>query len=203
MTNLLIKSESADLKINLGFLTASKAMPDEQFYQFCLSNPELRIERSALGEITIMPSAFSDTGNRNLKISQQVANWADSDGTGEVFDSSAGFTLPNGATRSPDTSWILAARWNALTDEQKASFAPIVPDFVIELRSASDTLKSLQEKMQEYIENGVRLGLLIDRKARKVYLYRSGQLSEVLDNPDGVSCEPELAGFVLKMAKIW
>ena len=117
MTNLLIKAESAVLTINLGFLTASKAMPDEQFYQFCLSNPELRIERSALGEITIMPPAFSDTGNRNLKISQQVANWADSDGTGEVFDSSAGFTLPNGATRSPDTSWILAARWNALTDE--------------------------------------------------------------------------------------
>lgn len=203
MTNLRIKSEFADLTINLGFLTASKAMPDEQFYQFCLSNPELRIERSALGEITIMPPAFSDTGNRNLKISQQVANWADSDGTGEVFDSSAGFTLPNGATRSPDTSWILAARWNALTDEQKASFAPIVPDFVIELRSASDTLKSLQEKMQEYIENGVRLGLLIDRKAREVYLYRSGQLPEVLDNPDGVSCEPELTGFVLKMAKIW
>lgn len=203
MTNLLIKSEFADLTINLGFLTASKAMPDEQFYQFCLSNPELRIERSALGEITIMPPAFSDTGNRNVKISQQVTNWADSDGTGEVFDSSAGFTLPNGAMRSPDTSWILADRWNALTDEQKASFAPIVPDFVIELRSASDTLKSLQEKMQEYIENGVRLGLLIDRKARKVYLYRSGQLPEVLDNPDGVSCEPELTGFVLKMAKIW
>lgn len=178
-------------------------MLDEQFYQFCLSNPELRIERSALGEITIVPPAFSDTGNRNLKISQQVANWADSDGTGEVFDSSAGFTLPNGATRSPDTSWILAARWNALTDEQKDSFAPIVPDFVIELRSASDTMKSLQEKMQEYIENGVRLGLLIDRKARKVYLYRSGQVPEILDNPDGVSYGPELVGFVLKMAKIW
>jgi len=203
MTSLLIKAESADLKINLGFLTASKAMPDEQFYQFCLSNPELRIERSALGEITIVPPAFSDTGNRNLKISQQVANWADSDGPGEVFDSSAGFTLPNGATRSPDTSWILAARWNALTDEQKASFAPIVPDFVIELRSASDTMKSLQEKMQEYIENGVRLGLLIERKARKVYLHRSGQAPEILDNPNGVSCGPELVGFVLKMAKIW
>ena len=203
MTSLLIKAESADIEINLGFLTASKAMLDEQFYQFCLSNPELRIERSALGEITIVPPAFSDTGNRNLKISQQVANWADSDGTGEVFDSSAGFTLPNGATRSPDTSWILAARWNALTDEQKDSFAPIVPDFVIELRSASDTMKSLQEKMQEYIENGVRLGLLIDRKARKVYLYRSGQVPEILDNPDGVSYGPELVGFVLKMAKIW
>ena len=203
MTNLLIKSESADLKIDLGFLTASKAMPDEQFYQFCLSNPELRIERSALGEITIMPPAFSDTGNRNFKISLQVGIWANEDGTGEGFDSSVGFTLPNGAMRSPDTSWILADRWNALTDEQKASFAPIVPDFVIELRSSSDTLKSLQDKMQEYIENGVRLGLLIDRKVRKVHLYRSGQVPEVLENPEVVSCEPELTGFVMKMVKIW
>lgn len=203
MTNLLIKAESADLKINLGFLTASKSMSDEQFYQFCLSNPELRIERSALGEITIMPPAFSDTGHRNFKISQQVGNWADLDGTGEVFDSSAGFTLPNGAVRSPDTSWILADRWDALTEEQKSSFAPIVPDFVIELRSVSDTLKSLQDKMQEYIENGVRLGLLIDRKARRVYFYRSGQLPEILESPDVVSCEPELMGFALKMSKIW
>lgn len=203
MTNLLIKAESADLKINLGFLTASKSMSDEQFYQFCLSNPELRIERSALGEITIMPPAFSDTGHRNFKISQQVGNWADLDGTGEVFDSSAGFTLPNGAVRSPDTSWILADRWDALTEEQKSSFAPIVPDFVIELRSVSDTLKSLQDKMQEYVENGVRLGLLIDRKARRVYFYRSGQLPEILESPDVVSCEPELMGFALKMSKIW
>ena len=178
-------------------------MTDAQFYQFCLSNPELRIERSALGEITIMPPVFSDTGNRNAKISQQVGNWADIDGTGEGFDSSAGFTLPNGAMRSPDTSWILADRWNALTEEQKSSFAPIVPDFVIELRSASDTLKSLQDKMQEYIENGVRLGLLLDRKARKVHLYRSGQVPEVLENPEVVSCEPELIGFVMKMVKIW
>ena len=203
MTSLLIKAESADLKINLGFLTTSKSISDEQFYQFCLSNPELRIERSALGEITIMPPAFSDTGHRNFKISQQVGNWADLDGTGEVFDSSAGFTLPNGAMRSPDTSWILSDRWNALTEAQKSSFAPIVPDFVIELRSVSDTLKSLQDKMQEYIENGVRLGLLIDRKAYRVYLYRSGQLPEILENPDVVSCEPELMGFALKMSKIW
>jgi Uma2 family endonuclease len=178
-------------------------MTDEQFYKFCLSNPDLRIERSALGEITIMPPAFSDTGNRNLKISQQVANWADEDGTGEVFDSSSGFTLTNGAIRSPDTSWILADRWNALTPEEKASFAPIVPDFVIELRSSSDTLKGLQEKMEEYIENGVRLGLLIDRKSRRVHRYRPGQSPDVLENPESVSCEPELAGFRLKMAKVW
>ena len=97
----------------------------------------------------------------------------------------------------------MADRWNALTEEQKSSFAPIVPDCVIELRPVSDTLKSLQDKMQEYIENGVRLGLLIDRKAHRVYLYRSGQLTEILDNPDVVSCEPELMGFALKMSKIW
>ncbi len=203
MTSLLIKTEPAHLKLDLAFLTASLPITEAQFYQLCLSNPDLRIERSALGEITIIPPAFSDTGNRNFKISYQVGNWAEQDGTGEVFDSSAGFTLPNGATRSPDTTWILSDRWNALTPEEKASFAPIAPDFVIELRSSSDTLKGLQDKMQEYIENGVRLGLLIDRKSRCVHRYRPGQLPEVLDNPETVSCEPELAGFVLKMAKIW
>jgi Uma2 family endonuclease len=203
MTSLLIKTEPANLKLDLAFLTASLPITSAQFYQLCLSNPDLRIERSALGEITIMPPAFSDTGNRNFKISYQVGNWADQDGTGEVFDSSAGFTLPNGATRSPDTTWILADRWNALTPEEKASFAPIAPDFVIELRSASDTLVGLQDKMQEYIDNGVRLGLLIDRKSRCVHCYRPGQVPEVLENPEIVNCEPELLGFELKMAKIW
>jgi Uma2 family endonuclease len=203
MTSLLIKTEPITLKVDLASLTASSPMTNARFYQFCLSNPDLRIERSALGEITIMSPAFSDTGNRNFKISQQVGNWADEDGSGEVFDSSAGFTMPNGATRSPDTSWILTDRWNALTPEEQASFAPIVPDFVIELKSTSDTLTGLQEKMQEYIENGVRLGLLIDRKSRRVHRYRPGQSPEVLDNPEQVSCEPELMGFALKMAKIW
>jgi Uma2 family endonuclease len=203
MTSLLIKTEPADLKVDLAFLTASLPMTDEQFYQFCLSNPDLRIERSALGEITIMPPAFSDTGNRNFKISHQVGTWAEQDGMGEVFDSSSGFTLTNGATRSPDTAWILADRWNALTPEEQASFAPIVPDFVIELRSSSDTLKGLQEKMEEYIENGVRLGLLIDRKNRRVHCYRPGKSPEVLENPEHVICDPELVGFELKMAKIW
>ncbi len=203
MTSLLIKAEPVNLKVDLASLTGSLPITEEQFYQLCLNNPELRIERSALGEITIMPPAFSDTGNRNFKISHQVGTWAEQDGTGEVFDSSAGFMLTNGATRSPDTAWILTDRWNALTPEQQASFAPIVPDFVIELRSASDTLEGLQEKMQEYIENGVRLGLLIDRKSRRVHRYRPGQSPEILENPESVSCEPELPGFALKMAKIW
>ncbi len=200
MTTLLIQSQSVSLTVNL---PAIKSMSVEQFYEFCLANRDLRIERTASGEVIIMPPAFSDTGNRNIKVAQQLANWADQDETGETFDSSAGFTLPNGATRSPDASWIKLERWNALTEEQKASFAPICPDFVIELRSSSDTLSGLQDKMQEYIDNGALLGFLIDRKNRKVYIYRPNQEPDILENPETVSGEPELPGFVLRMAKIW
>ncbi len=200
MTTLLIQTPSIPLTVNL---PAIKSMSLEQFYEFCLANRDLRIERTASGEVIIMPPAFSDTGNRNIKIAQQLANWAEQDGTGETFDSSAGFTLPNGATRSPDASWIKLERWNTLTEEQKASFAPICPDFVIELRSQSDTLSGLQDKMQEYMENGALLGLLIDRKNRKVYIYRPEREPEILDNPEVVKGEPVLPGFVLRMEKIW
>ncbi|WP_377476738.1 MAG: Uma2 family endonuclease [Microcoleus anatoxicus] len=200
MTTLLIPTQSVPMTIDL---PAIEPMTVEQFYQFCLANGDLRIERTASGEAIVMSPAFSDTSNRNGKISLQLANWAEQDGTGETFDSSAGFTLPNGATRSPDASWIKLERWNPLTEEQKASFAPICPDFVIELRSSSDPLKGLQNKMQEYIDNGVLLGLLIDRKNRKVYIYRPDREPEILDNPETVSADPELSGFVLRMAKIW
>ncbi|MEM6252750.1 MAG: Uma2 family endonuclease [Cyanobacteria bacterium P01_D01_bin.156] len=203
MTNLLVKSVQAAVPINLSSLTTLAKMSNQQFYEFCRTNPELRIERSADGEIIVMPPAFSDTGNRNGRIFGQLFIWSEADGTGEAFDSSSGFTLPNGAMRSPDAAWILAERWRALTPEQQASFAPIVPDFVVELRSSSDTLASLQEKMEEYIANGVRLGLLIDRKSCQVYIYRPSQTIEVLENPESVSCEPELSKFELKMAKIW
>ncbi|HEY9876941.1 MAG TPA: Uma2 family endonuclease [Leptolyngbyaceae cyanobacterium] len=200
MTTLLIQTESTPLTVNF---PAIASMTQAQFYDFCQANRDLRIERTATGEVVIMPPAFSDTGNRNLKIAQQLANWADEDGTGETFDSSAGFTLPNGATRSPDAAWIKLERWNALTDEQKASFAPICPDFVVELRSASDTLASLQAKMQEYVENGVVLGWLIDRKNRTIYVYRPGKAPVILENPETVSGDPELPKFCLRMAKIW
>lgn len=200
MTTLLIQTQSIPLTVNL---PAIKSMSVEQFYEFCLANRDLRIERTASGEVIIMPPAFSDTGNRNIKIAQQLANWAEQDGTGETFDSSAGFTLPNGATRSPDASWIKLERWNALTEDQKASFAPICPDFVIELRSKSDALKGLQDKMQEYIDNGALLGFLIDRKNRKVHIYCPNQEPEIVDNPETVSGEPVLPGFALQMAKIW
>ena len=197
MTTLLIQTENLPLTIQIA------SMSHEQFYEFCLANRDLRIERTATGEVVIMPPVFSDTGNRNIRISQQLVNWADQSGTGEVFDSSTGFTLPNGATRSPDASWIKLDRWNALSDEQKASFAPICPDFVIELRSSSDTLSNLQDKMQEYIDNGALLGLLIDRKNQTVHVYRPNQTPKILDAPSSVSAEPELPGFVLQMAKIW
>lgn len=203
MISLLVKSEHMSLPINLSSLTASSEMSDRQFYEFCRTNPDLRIERNANGEIIVMPPAFSDTGNRNGKVLGQLYVWSEVDGTGEVFDSSSGFTLPNGATRSPDAAWILSDRWNALSAEQQASFAAIAPDFVVELRSDSDTLVSLKEKMEEYVANGVRLGLLIDRKNRQVYLYRPGQEPEVLDAPESVRCDPELPLFALKLAKIW
>jgi Uma2 family endonuclease len=200
MTTLLIQTENSPLTVNL---PAIAPMTPVQFYEFCLANRDLRIERTADGDVVIMPPAFADTGNRNIKIAQQLANWADQDGTGEAFDSSAGFTLPNGATRSPDASWIRLERWQTLTESQKASFAPICPDFVIELRSSSDTLISLQDKMKEYLANGAVLGFLIDRKNCTVHLYRPQQEPIVLDNPDTVSGDPELPGFVLRMAKIW
>ncbi|MCC5647253.1 Uma2 family endonuclease [Nostoc sp. CHAB 5824] len=200
MTTLLIQTESTPLKVNLPSLVQ---MTNEQFYEFCQANGDLRIERTANGEVIIMPPAFSDTGNRNFNIAAQLGNWTEQDGTGIGFDSSTGFTLPNGAMRSPDASWIELERWNTLTDAQKASFAPICPSFVIELRSSSDRLIKLQEKMQEYIDNGASLGWLIDRQNRKVYIYRPNREVEILDNPEAVSGNLELPGFILRMGKIW
>ncbi|MBE8997452.1 Uma2 family endonuclease [Nostoc sp. LEGE 12447] len=200
MTTLLIQTESIPLTVNFPSLVQ---MTNEQFYEFCQANGDLRIERTANGEVIIMPPAFSDTGNRNFNIAAQLGYWTEQDGTGIGFDSSTGFTLPNGAMRSPDASWIELERWNALTDAQKASFAPICPSFVIELRSLSDRLIKLQEKMQEYIDNGTSLGWLIDRQNRKVYIYRPNREVEILDNPEAVTSNPELPGFILRMGKIW
>lgn len=199
MTTLLIQTESA---LTVNFPSVAQ-MTLAQFYEFCQANPDLRIERTATGEVVIMPPTFSDTGNRNFNLAAQLGAWTEQDGTGIGFDSSAGFTLPNGATRSPDASWIKLERWDTLTAEQKASFAPICPNFVIELRSAGDSLVKLQEKMQEYITNGASLGWLIDRKSRTVYQYRPNCEPVALEQPEPISGEPELPGFVLRLAKIW
>ena len=199
-TTLLVQTEATPLTISL---PATKPMTTREFYAFCQANPDLRIERTAAGEVIVMPPAFSDTGNRNFNIAVYLGIWSERDGTGLGFDSSAGFTLPNGALRSPDAAWIKLDRWNALSEREQASFAPICPDFVIELRSASDTLSKLQEKMAEYIANGASLGWLIDRKNRQVHIYRPSQETAVLDNPEKLSGGAELPGFSLPMAKVW
>jgi len=158
-------------------------LTDEQFYQLCQVNSKLRFERNAAGELIIMPPAGGETGNRNGRITQQLFNWADTDGTGIAFDSSTGFKLPNNADRSPDAAWVKLERWDALTPEQKERFIPLCPDFVIELLSPSDSLRVAQEKMQEYRDNGTRLGWLINRKARQVEIYRLDQEVEALQSP--------------------
>jgi len=200
MATLLVQTISTPMMIDLPWIVP---MTEEQFYEFCLANRDLRIERNSSGEVIVMPPAFSDTGNRNFNIAAQLWNWTERDGTGLGFDSSAGFTLPNGATRSPDAAWIKLVRWNELTEKQKASFAPICPDFVIELRSKSDTVASLQKKMEEYLANGTVLGWLIDRQNHQVQIYRPDQEPVILYDPKVVIGDPELSGFELVMAKIW
>jgi Uma2 family endonuclease len=182
----------------------SLEMSDDQFFDFCTMNREVRIERDRFGVISVMPPVGSGSGKRELGILGQLWVWSEQNGTGVAFSSSAGFKLPNGADRSPDAAWVKLDRWNALTPEQQEKFAPICPDFVVELRSASDNLKPLREKMEEYqVQPGFQLGLLVDRKHQRVYIYRSGQVEVCVENVTEISCEPELPGFVLQLARIW
>lgn len=179
------------------------AMTDDELFEFCQLNPDWRIERTAGGELIIMPPGGGETGIQNSQLNRLLGNWAEADGTGVVFDSSTGFTLPNGAKRSPDAAWLLRSRWEALTLEERRKFPPLCPDFVIELRSPTDTLAPLQDKMAEYITNGARLGWLIDPQERKVHVYRPDAQAVCLENPQQLSGDPVLPGFVLDLAKIW
>lgn len=182
---------------------ASVELTDEQFLRLCSDNSDLRIELTAQKVLVIMSPAGSKTGWRNAKITQRLANWTEQDDTGLAFDSSAGFTLPNGAKRAPDASWVRRARWEALSEEEQEVFAPLCPDFVIELRSPSDTLAMTQEKMREYIDNGAQLGWLIDPRTRRVYVYRPGEAPVCLEQPMILSAEPVLPGFVFNVQEIW
>ena len=177
-------------------------LDDNQFFAFCQLNRDWRIERTAEGELVVMPPTGWKTGNYNLRVSAALLAWADQDGAGVATDSSTGFDLPNGATRSPDAAWVRRSRLAALSEEQKARFLPLCPDFVIELRSLSDNVKTLQDKMQEYSDNGAQLGWLLDPIDRRVYVYRSGVAVECLENPATISGDPELPGFILDLAKI-
>ncbi|MBD2148620.1 Uma2 family endonuclease [Pseudanabaena sp. FACHB-1277] len=178
-------------------------LTDEKLFQLCQQNRDLRFERGAQGDITIMAPEGSDTGMRNLGLGSSLWNWNQRKNLGVAFGSSAGFILPNGAMRSPDVSWIKKERWEALTPEQQSKFAPICPDFVIELMSPSDSLSLTQAKMQEYQDNGARLGWLINRRDRQVEIYRIGQPVEILQSPDFLSGEEVLPEFVLDLALIW
>ncbi len=175
----------------------------EQFVDLALANRDLQLERTATGELIIMPPTGGDTGNKNLDIEGQLWLWNRQNKLGKVFDSSTGFRLPNGANRSPDAAWVDKQRWDALTLEQQETFAPICPDFVLELRSKTDSLEKLQAKMREYIENGAGLGWLIDRKNQRVEIYRYGRNVEVLDHPVSLSGEDVLPGFVLDLTEVW
>ncbi|MBW4595799.1 MAG: Uma2 family endonuclease [Brasilonema angustatum HA4187-MV1] len=175
----------------------------EQFYQLCEENSDLKLERNAQGELIITPPTGGETGRSNVNLILQVASWNEKKELGEVFDSSTGFTLPSGADRSPDVSWVEKSRWDALTKEQKEKFIPLCPDFIIEILSPNDSLKKTQNKMQEYIENGCRLGWLINIKKQEVEIYRPKQDVEILKLPQTLSGENVLPGFILNLQKIW
>jgi Uma2 family endonuclease len=178
-------------------------MTDDEFFRFCQMNDNLAFERNADGQIIVMPPTTSKTGIANLMIGSKIYHWNEDTQLGYAFDSSTGFKLPNGATRSPDVSWVRKDRWQQLTPEQQESFAPLCPDFVVEIRSKSDDLKSLQDKMEEYMANGCSLGWLIDLKNQHVYAYRSGKPTEKIDNFDQIlSGENVLTNFSFDLKKL-
>jgi Uma2 family endonuclease len=175
----------------------------EQFEQLAIVNRDVRLERTATGELIIMPPTGGNTGKQNLDFEGQLWFWNRQTKLGIAFNSSTAFHLPNGADRSPDAAWISNKRWNALSPEQQDTFPPLCPDFVIELRSKTDSMKTLREKMQEYLDNGLLLGWLIDTKNKKVEVYRQNQSVEVLDNPSTLSGENILPGFILDLQGVW
>lgn len=178
-------------------------LTDDAFYNLCRANPDLMLERTAEGELVIMSPTGGEGGKREADLITDLNIWNRQSQLGIVFSSSSGFKLPNGADRAPDAAWVKLERWQALTPEQRRKFPPLSPDFVIELRSATDELKLLQNKMQEYMDNRVRLGWLINPQVRQVEIYRLGQAVEVLASPKSLSGEEVLPGFVLDLSRIF
>ena len=197
-----LDSTAADGSALLVRFPPTLCLTDDRFFEFCRLNRELRIERTAGGELSIMAPAGGDSSDRNAEITFQLRRWAKRDGTGRTFDSSGGFRLPSGAVRSPDASWVSNARLAVLTAEQRTRFIPLCPDFVVELRSPSDSLPALQDKMREYMDNGARLGWLIDPAGGQVFVHRPDAPPERLEAPSGVSADPVLPGFRLEMDEV-
>ncbi|ARV59475.1 hypothetical protein BZZ01_13315 [Nostocales cyanobacterium HT-58-2] len=184
-------------------LPPSLKLTDEEFEQLVAVNQELRLELDAQGELIIMSPTGGETGNRNFNLLGQLWFWSRQNNFGKAFDSSTGFKLPNGATRSPDASWITIERWERLTPQQRKKFLPLCPDFAVELVSESDEIEETQAKMREYIENGLRLGWLIHPQEKQVEIYRPHVAVEVLNFPKSLSGEDVLPGFVLDLEAIF
>ncbi len=176
------------------------ALSDDQFYQLCQDNENWRLERTAQGELIIMPPVGVLSGNRESNLIGELWLWNRQAQLGKVFSSSTIFTLPNGAKRSPDVAWVKSDRWESLTLEEQEKFPPLCPDFVIELRSRTDSLSQLQEKMQEYLNNGLQLGWLINPQAQQVELHRPNQVVEIVQLPTILSGEQVLPGFILDIS---
>jgi Uma2 family endonuclease len=192
-----------DLMFPLSLKINTKAWTADEYYDFCQKHKDLQIETNKDGDLIIMPPTGGETGDRNSEINYQLRGWAKKNKKGKSFDSSTEFELPSGAKKSPDASWILKERYYALPLEQREKFPPICPDFVVELRSKTDRLKPIQDKMAEYIENGVRLGWLIDPYQKRVHIYRRNGEIEILENPKTVSGEDVLEGFELDLEEIF
>ena len=178
-------------------------LTSEEFEKLCQDNPDRSFELTASGELIVMTPVGGESGNSELELGIDLGNWNRQTKLGKIFSSSTIFVLPNGAQRSPDAAWVELSRWEALTPEQRRKFPPLAPDFVIELRSATDRLPPLREKMKEYRSNGVRLGLSIDPKNKQVEIYRPGQETEILESPASIDCSEVMPGFVLSMSEIW
>lgn len=191
--------------IRFTFESENKPMKftEEEYWEFCRRNDEMRIEMTKEGDIIIMPPTGFETSDRNAEIITQLRVWSKKDKGGKVTDSNGGFILPNGATYAPDAAWTSNERLEKFTAKDKKKFLHLCPDFVIELRSESDNLNDLQSKMEEYIENGAQLGWLINPKNKQVFVYRPNQAVEIFENPATVSGEPVLKGFELDLTEIW
>jgi Uma2 family endonuclease len=200
MTKVITQVEPAGFLVHLRPVIK---LTDDQLFELCQINPELWIERTAAGDLVIMAPEGWETSNRSMTLGTLLTQWAWQDGTGVTSGSSGGFILPNGAMRAPDAAWVLRSRLARLTADQKQKFLPLCPDFVVEIRSPSDRLSTVQAKMQEYLDNGARLGWLIDPASRTLYVYRPNQPVECLEHPTTISGEALLPGFVLDLQRIW
>ena len=202
MSSILVKETFSD-EVKLNFGAFLKPMKNDEFLQLSRDNQDVQIEMNKNGDLIIMPGTGGLTGRKNAKLIARLVIWTEQDASGVAFDSDTIFCLPNGAKKIPDASWVSNEKWNALSEEEQDKIVPFAPDFAIELRSRTDSLKELQDKMQEYIENGVSLGWLIDAGTRTVYVYRQNAEVETLENPNEISGEPLLKGFVLNLKEIW